>query len=114
VYYPGGVLAPGFRYSTTEIGGFCMPDANDENSKEAVEALRKAFTESEYGSTAATYFFDIIICWPLLVGGSIVALILGYLYLFVIRVIGGAIIWVTLIIAELSLILGGLYSFYYR
>jgi len=48
-YYPAGALSPSFRYSTTQIGGFCMPDAADENSAEAIEALRKAFTESEYG-----------------------------------------------------------------
>lgn len=43
-----------------------------------------------------------------------VALVLGYIYLFVMRCLGGAIVWFMIIITELSLCALGGYCFYLR
>ena len=44
---------------------------------------------------------------------SAVALVLSYLYLFVIRLIGGWIIWVCFDLIFLLLLGGGFYSYFY-
>lgn len=46
--------------------------------------------------------------------GAVCALVLGYLYLFVIRIIGGAIIWVSFIILVLALCGGGLWTYFIK
>jgi hypothetical protein len=50
-----------------------------------------------------------MICWPILLIGSGVAFVLSYIYLFVMRCIGGGLIWLMIIISEVALILAGLY-----
>lgn len=57
---------------------------------------------------------DIASSWQMLAISSVTALIFGYLYLWVIRLIGGAIVWVSIIVIELALLAAGLYSWYYR
>lgn len=57
---------------------------------------------------------DIVSSWHMLLISSITALIFGYLYLFVIRIVGGTIIWASILIIELALILGGAYTWWYR
>lgn len=43
---------------------------------------------------------------------SVIALLLGYAYLFIIRLIGGFIIWISIIIIELSVLAAGFYTFF--
>jgi small-conductance mechanosensitive channel len=57
---------------------------------------------------------DIAASWKVLIISSITALIFGYLYLFVIRLLGGLIIWVSIVIIQLSLLAGGIYTIMYR
>lgn len=45
--------------------------------------------------------------------GALVAVVFGYSYLFVIRLIGGAIIWVSFFLLVLGLAGGGLYTYFY-
>lgn len=55
-----------------------------------------------------------MISWPVLLVGAGVALVLSYLYLFVMRCMGGAIVWFMIFLTEAALILGGLYCWYIR
>lgn len=45
---------------------------------------------------------------------SVTALIFGYLYLWVIRLVGGCIIWISIIVIELAFIFAGCYTWYYK
>ena len=57
---------------------------------------------------------DIVDAWPVLLASSVTALIFGYLYLWIIRLIGGSIIWLSIIVIEVALLLAGAYTWYYR
>ena len=60
----------------------------------------------DYGTTALA---DIFIAWKVVAASAVIALILGYLFLFVIRAIGGLIIYVFLILIFLGTLVGGFY-----
>jgi len=45
--------------------------------------------------------------------GALVSVVFGYLYLFVIRLIGGAIIWISFVLIVLALAGGGFYTYFY-
>ena len=57
---------------------------------------------------------DIVKSWPILLISSVTALIFGYLYLWVIRLIGGVLIWISIAFIEIALIAGGFYTYWYR
>jgi len=52
--------------------------------------------------------------WRVIACAALAALVFGYLYLFVIRLIGGIIIYVTLVLAILVFAAGGVYTFFKR
>lgn len=60
------------------------------------------------------WFVDIAASWVLLVVASITAVIFGYLYLYVIKLLGGCIIWISIILIQLTLLGGAGYTWYYR
>lgn len=49
----------------------------------------------------------------MLLAGAAVAVVFGYLYLFVIRFVGGAIIWISFALIVLILAGGGCYTWFY-
>lgn len=80
-----------------------------------MKAVKTAiFEKTEYGKQFANYFEDIFECWPVLLASTGVALVLGYIYLFVMRCLGGAIVWFMIILTELSLLALGGYTYYIR
>ena len=116
----GAVPLP-FRYDTKQVLGFCVPYVTDDSEgavKVAIEAMITAFTESEQGSNISakmqSWMKDVALAWPMIAVSSVTALIFGYLYLFVIRLIGGGIIWFTIILLELLLLGGGAYTWFYK
>jgi hypothetical protein len=117
-YYPLGVSSGvRFRYATKKIGGFCLPDVGGKalnTTLDAVKAVKEYFYKSAYGEKFANFFNDIFTCWPVLLASTGVALVLGYIYLFVMRCLGGAIVWFMIILTELSLGAIGGYCFYIR
>ena len=68
---------------------------------------------SVYGETAGLWAYNIAKCWAVLLVGALVAVVFGYLYLFVIRLIGGAIIWISFVLIVLALAGGGFYTYFY-
>jgi len=66
------------------------------------------------GETGTAWAFDIARTWPVLAVGSVTALIISYIYLFIIRCIGGLIIYLSILLIEAALIVGGWYTYQYR
>ena len=65
-------------------------------------------------SQVQSWVEDIFKTWHILAISSVTALVLGYLYLFVIRIIGGLIIWLSIILIEIFLFSASMYTFYRR
>ena len=63
---------------------------------------------------AQSWMEDILAAGYIILVSSVTALIFGYLYLFIIRLIGGLIVYVCIVISLISLIAAGAYSWYYR
>lgn len=104
-----------FRYNTSAIGGFCVPEMGNALGllKEVGNSLLETFYNDIAGEAGVKAIGDIVIAWPVIAGSAVTALILGYLFLFVIRCIGGMIIYLFLILLEAALIVGGVYLYFY-
>lgn len=74
----------------------------------------ESFKKSDTGDMTQAWMNDIMAAWMVIAISSVTALVFGYLYLWVIRLVGGCIIWISIIIIELALLFAGAYSWYYR
>ena len=117
-----GADAIPFRYATSAFppgsgNGFCLPEVSADTNEavvSVVNSLKDRFERSDSGSMIQSWISDIMVAWPAIAISSVTALILGYLYLFVIRCIGGVIIWVSIAVIILSLLAAGGYTWFYR
>ena len=108
------VLGVGFRYeSKSLLGSFCIPKGEDYVDKATYESFKTAFFGSVYGNAAASYFHDIAATWSVLLIAAIATVFLSYLYLFVIRLVGGFIIIIAFLSAIIVCAGGGFYSYFY-
>lgn len=82
-------------------------------SQAAYDSFKTTFLSNIYGQQTANYFHDIAKTWPVFLIAAIATVILSYLYLFVIRLVGGFIIAISFIVAILICVAGGLYSYFY-
>lgn len=55
------------------------------------------------------YIADVAYSWKVLAICSGTAIVLGYLYLILIRLIGAVLIWSTIILLQIALLAGGYY-----
>jgi hypothetical protein len=94
------------------LNSYCIPNGADYVNATTYNAFKDAFFGSVYGNKAAGYFRDIANAWPVLAVSVVAAIVVCYLYLFVIRLIGGLIIWLSFLIAFLLFGGGGLYSYF--
>lgn len=76
--------------------------------------MKTAFYNSAYGEQVATYFFDIMNSWPVILGSTGIALVLAYIFMLFMRCFGGIIVWAMIFILEAALIAGGGYCWYLR
>lgn len=53
-------------------------------------------------------------CWPFILGSTGIAFVLGYIYLFIMRYLGGMIIWLMIFLTEAALLAGGGFCWYLR
>ena len=105
-----------FRYDTTPFGGFCKPNLDNvifEELTHALEGMLEKFYQEIAGKTGAKIVEDIVNAYQVIALSCLTALIIGYLFLFFIRCVGGAVLYIFLILLELLLGLGGLYAYYY-
>ena len=63
------------------------------------------------GDKITSYAADIYYAWKLILTCSATAILLGYTYLILIRWLGGLIVWLSIILIQLSLIIGGWYMY---
>lgn len=106
-----------FRYNTQVFANsFCLPgeDFKDIIDQETLNAFKDAFLESAVGAKTVQWAADIARAWKIFAIGAAGTFVLGYLYLFVIRCIGGIIIYFSLAIILIALGAAGGYSFYMR
>ena len=85
--------------------------STDQIAESAAKIYNQVIRNSVAGDALAAYITDIFACWKVLLVSSVTAVVLGYLYLFVIRCIGGLIVWFSIIIVLLGLLAGGGYVF---
>ena len=63
---------------------------------------------------AQSWMEDIVASWWVILVSSVTALVLGYLYLFIIRLIGGLIIYVSLVVSMIAFLALGGFTWYWR
>jgi choline transporter-like protein 2/4/5 len=114
-YYPAGTNSGSpFRYeSEAFLGHFCLPSGTYTNSTEMKEAFRNAFFNNVVGDKGTQYFYDIGKSWPVILVASICSVIIAYIFLFMIRYMGGVIIWVSVALSIVILVGAGIYSYLY-
>lgn len=74
--------------------------------------MKKAFYDSTYGQKVVVWAGDIYDAWAVILVVAVISLFLGYGYLFIIRIVGGAIVWVTFVLLTICLAAAGVYSYY--
>ena len=96
--------------------GFCVPDLDTENvsalSEETIKTFKKLFNDTVLGDKLTSYLADISYSWVVILVCSFTAILLGYIYLILIRYLGALIIWLSIALLQLSLIGGGVYMYF--
>ncbi len=92
-----------YRYNTKNLYGYCVPDWNVSDGASAisetiVNTFKRLFDDTVMGDKLTSYIADIAYSWRLIAICSATAVILAYLYLILIRFLGGVIIWLTIIL----------------
>jgi hypothetical protein len=106
------------RYDTITIGNsFCIPDPNkiaeNEELMEQLESMTQAYTEVFYGNAIGEAFADAVAVYDVIFYMMLTAAGLGLVYMIIIRVFGGPIIYVSIILILISLGYAGYYCFEY-
>ena len=129
-FYPGGNAQyqidkdkPGassfgipFRYATEDVFGFCLPKIDTEQlgafGEKAIDELKAMFNELIMNDKVSAYIADVAYSWRVIAICSVTAIVLGYLYLFVVRLIGAIIVWGSIIAIQLGLIAAAVYVYF--
>lgn len=91
-----------YRYDTKNLYGFCVPTLDKASgnvsalSDKAINTFKRLFDDSVMSDKLTSYVADIAYSWKVILAGSLTAIILGYLYLLIIRCVGGVIIWLSI------------------
>jgi hypothetical protein len=75
--------------------------------------MKDAFFKSVYGNINSQYFYDIGRSWAVILVASFAAILVGYLYLIVLRYLGGNLVWISFFLTVCTLIGAGFYSYFY-
>ena len=91
-----------YRYDTKKMYGFCVPDTDTENasalSDTMIKTMKRLFQDTVLEDKFTSYVADIAYCWRMILVCSVTAVLLSYLWLFIIKLIGGLIVWLSIII----------------
>lgn len=101
-----------FRYDTEPYGGFCLPNVKDtfEELIDVAEETLTTFYQDIVGDTGTKAMADIAVAWPVIATCAVVALILGYIFLFILAFVGAYVIYAFLLLTLVSLVAGGYYA----
>lgn len=75
--------------------------------------VRTAVLSNVVGDTVGEWCYSIGKSWQVILVAIPVAVVLGYIYLFVIRLVGGFIIWFSFALIVTVLTVIGFYSWFY-
>ena len=105
-----------FRYNTKKLYGFCYPDlfSKDEVSglnEKTIEKFKEMFEDIVMNDKLTSYLADIAYAWKTILTCSVTAIVLGYIYMLLIKCMGGLIVWLSIILILVSLWAGGYYMY---
>lgn len=96
--------------------GFCIPTLKTDSigalSEKTLDMFKNLFHSTIMNSKVTEYMSDIAMAWKVLAVSSGTAIVLGYLYLLLIRCMGALIVWLSIILIQLALIAAGLWTFF--
>ena len=72
-----------------------------------------SFFGASYGTSSSQYFYDIGRSWAVILISTIIAVAVSYLYLVLIKYLGGILIWLSIALTASIFFAGGFYSFFY-
>lgn len=99
IWYVGTVAVPdsAARYKTTGmLGRFCVPDGGEVKDT-AIKEFNKVFESAFGGANLATYISDIQATKDILLITLGTAFLVGFVYMIVLRLCGGPIVYMTLV-----------------
>ena len=98
-----------FRYDTESAGGYCLPNLDESFAalKETGQKVVDYFYTDLIGEYGASAIGDVFLTWPVILCSIFTALIFGYVFLFLMRLLSGLIIWGFIATVILCTILGG-------
>ena len=104
-----------FRYASTSfIGHFCVPKGADFTSDSKVrETFNSELFKNVLGDQWASYAFDLYQSWLVLACGALFCYVSNYLYLFLIKLGGGIMLWLSFMCTLCVFLAMGCYSFWY-
>ena len=108
VYYPYSVASgQAFRYSTTLFAGkFCVPNS-EEMAKGAFDMFMEQFQNIFGGLNLGSYISDIAAAKEPLLWAILSAFLIGFVYMIVLRLCGGPIVYGSLLAMVLGTAYGG-------
>jgi len=105
-----------FRYNTSKMFGFCLPTIKTDSisavSEKTLDTFMSLFQSTIMDSKVTEYMSDIAMSWKVLAVSSATAIVLGYIYLILIRFMGAVLVWLSIILVQLSLIAAGIFTFF--
>ena len=88
-----------------------MPSAKYTDIEGMKEIFRDAFYEHIMAEGGSQIFYDVQKCWAVILVGTLCAIVISYVYLFIIKYLGGIIVWVSLFGSVILFAGAGWYSF---
>ena len=99
-----------FRYETELTGGrWCVPTAKSMEgaANMGIQEFKKEFDKYFGGASLASYLADIMAAKEVLLWSLLAAFLIGFVYLIVLRILGGPIIYISIVAIIGGLAYGG-------
>ena len=106
-YYLGSVsLGEPLRYGTKRVGRFCVPDS-EALKQDALAAFKAEFDKYLGGMNFQKYMADIVAAKEVLLITILTAFFIGFIYMIVLRLFGGPMIYISIVAMIIGSALGG-------
>jgi hypothetical protein len=106
-YYPLGVVSKEpLRYGTERLSRFCVPDS-EALKKDALSAFKAEFDKYFGGMNIQKYISDIISAKEVLLITLGIGFLLGFVYMIVLRLFGGPMIYLSIFALLIGSVVGG-------
>jgi len=105
-YYPLGTEATPLRYGTDRLSRFCVPNS-EALKQDALAAFKAEFNKYFGGMNIQKYVSDIISAKEVLLITLATGFVLGFVYMIVLRLFGGPMIYLSIFALLIGSICGG-------